>query len=57
LSVLWPSNVEFLSVLTKLMFFHSLLPKLIQNDGLLENAVKKALAMVKIFNSTTVQWQ
>jgi hypothetical protein len=33
------------------------LTKLIQNDGSLKNAVKKASAMVKFFNSTIVQWQ
>jgi hypothetical protein len=41
------------TVLTKL----SLMPKLNQDDALLENAMKKALSMVKFFSSTTVQWQ
>jgi hypothetical protein len=41
------------TVLTKL----PLMPKLNQNDALLENAMNKASAMVKFFSSTTVQWQ
>jgi hypothetical protein len=44
-SVLWPSDGSF-AVFTKLMFLQfsmklSLLTKLIQNDGSLQNAVKK----------------
>jgi hypothetical protein len=34
-----------------------LMMKLDQNDALLENAMRKSLAMVKFFSSTTVQWQ
>jgi hypothetical protein len=41
------------TVLTKL----SLMPKLNQDDALLEGCDDKALAMVKFFSSTTVQWQ
>jgi hypothetical protein len=46
LSVLWPSDDGFFAVFTKLMFLQfltklPLLTKLIQDDGSLENAVKK----------------
>jgi hypothetical protein len=46
LNVLWPSDVESLTVLTKLMIFTvltklPLMPKLNQNDVLIENAMKK----------------
>jgi hypothetical protein len=46
LNVLWPSDVEFLAILTKLMIFTvlpnlSLMTKLNQDDALLENALNK----------------
>jgi hypothetical protein len=46
LNVLWPSDVEFLADLMKLMIFTvltklSLMPKLNQDDALLENEMKK----------------
>jgi hypothetical protein len=61
LNVLWPSDVESLTVLTKLMIF-TVLTKLPHAEAKSKQCFarecdEKASAMVKFFSSTIVQWQ
>jgi hypothetical protein len=62
LNVLWPSGVEFLAVLTNVDDFYSFdeAPSYAEAKSkwcFAWECDDKALAMVKFFNSTTVQWQ